>query len=230
MCKKDPNAVVDDYLALLDDSLQVWSETVAALPTERLRKQASTDAFLRAAVGWETFLSDWYVAAINRAPGPFVAAIRKQLEDRAPSTWAPVVTFGFGEHPTVEQVVNALDARGRNVTFRDAADLKQRAASDLGPPYFGVVAALQLRDLRVIDAVKAIRDCLAHRSSASVRTMNACLDALSVKEGSLRKGGQATLRLTGIGKYLHGRRTVQGHRRLVAYHNRLYGLAERLRV
>lgn len=140
MRKKDPNAVVDDY------------------------------AFLRAAVGWETFLSDSFVAAINRAPIPFVAAIRKQLEAQAPSTWVPIVTFCFGEHPTVEQVVNALDARGRNVTFRDAADLRLRAASDLDAPYRGVVASLQSRYLRVIDAVKSIRDCLAHRSSASVRT------------------------------------------------------------
>jgi hypothetical protein len=62
--------------------------------------------------------------------------------------------------------------------------------------------------------------------------MNARLDALLVTEGSLRKGGQARprLRLTGVGKYVHGRRTVQSYRRIVAYHNRLYGLADRLRV
>ena len=41
--------------------------------------------------------------------------------------------------------------------------------------------------------------------------MNGSLE-LSVREGTLRKGGQATVRLTGIGKYLHGRRTIQGHR------------------
>lgn len=230
MRKKDPNGVVDDYVSLVEESEEIWADTVEALASERLRKQASLDAFLRCAVGWETFLSDWYIAAINRSPHQFVNAMRDSCVKQVPPTWSPRIEFGFGDHPTVDHVISALDAGGRNVTFKDGDELKKRAKADLTDPYLSKVQSINVRDLRVIEAVKATRDCLGHRSTASVRTLNERLDALSTAETQLRKGGASTLRLTGIGKYLYGRRSVNGERRIVAYHHRLSGICEKLRV
>jgi len=34
------------------------------------------DGFLNAAIGWESFRSDWHIAAINRDSGPFVGDLQ----------------------------------------------------------------------------------------------------------------------------------------------------------
>jgi hypothetical protein len=198
----DPNDVVSDYRELVDDSLAMWQETVDALKVDRLRKQASIDALLRIAVGWETFLSDWWIAAINRAPTAFSSGPPRQ------------------------------DVRGRpyQVGSQDGKTLTNKAKSQLEGKYQSrITASLKYNDLRVIEATKAIRDCVSHRSSSSVTVMNTALGVVPPVEGALRKG-KTNVTLGGIGKHLYARRNPADDRRIVIYHRRLREIARLLRT
>jgi hypothetical protein len=64
----NPNDEVKAFEAKVDASLDLWVRTQDALQNAdlALRKDVSLDAFLRVAVAWEGFRSDWHLAAINR--------------------------------------------------------------------------------------------------------------------------------------------------------------------
>lgn len=69
--KADPNDVVDDFQRFLGAARLNFASIVGELAGKsKLQKEASIDAFLRAAVGFETFRSDWHIAAITAASSP----------------------------------------------------------------------------------------------------------------------------------------------------------------
>ncbi len=79
MRKQNPNDVVEDFQVLIAASLSTWTQMCAQISGNELRKNASVDALLNAAIGWESFLSDWHIAAINRDSGPFVVDLQARV-------------------------------------------------------------------------------------------------------------------------------------------------------
>lgn len=228
--KRDPNDVIDDYKALLDSSLTTWRATCQQVSTDALRKAASADAFLNAAIGWETFRSDWHIAAINRDSSAFVLDLAERVEQSVAARWPGLrnrVSLSVPVHPSLNLVRDLLDPEGGNISFGERDRWTARVERELADPYRSVILAMSDRDHRLIRAVVAIRDCLTHRSVKASDAMNVALTNLAFADRGLRRN-QQRVRPSGIGAYLFaqaGRR-----RRVELYHQRLRDIAEALAV
>jgi hypothetical protein len=227
--KKDPNDVVDDFGELAKDSLLTWQQMCNQLGDAGLKKNASVDAFLNVVIGWESFLSDWHIAAINRDSSAFTAEaeqwIKRRIAERP--ALAPLLSLAIPKHPDLALVRDLLDPTGRNIALWPKAKWIERATKELVDPYRAKVTAVSDRDHKLIDAAVQVRNCVAHRSRAATVAMNDALVKLSGGDGALRRGARS-VGPAGIGHYLFA--SASGERRVQTYHLRLGEIAETLRV
>jgi hypothetical protein len=228
--KKNPNDVIDDFKDLVSNSLSAWTQMCAQINGNELKKNASVDAFLNAAIGWESFLSDWHIAAINRDSTSFAADLQKRVEDSVSGRWRGLkgrVTLSIPKHPSLDLVRELIDPEGGNISFGGKDKWRDRATRELCDPYRARILALTDRDHRLIRSVVAIRDCVSHRSQKASDAMNDALTQLAAADSALRRT-QARVQPSGIGAYLFA--ATAGGRRVEIYHRRLGDIAEALRV
>lgn len=230
--KRDPNAVVDDFQRLLDESVRTFVVVYKRVNLDGpLSKQLSIDAFMRAAVGWEEFRSDWHIAAINCDASILSGAIRTAAQaalggTRLYSRARRYVAVSLPKHPTLEQVRELVDPSDRNVNF--AEGWVQRASRELASAYRARVVGLTSDDHALIGAVVAIRNCIAYRSPSAITAMN---KALARAPTPLRRGNRR-IRTSGLGSHLWAtpRGANNNDSRVEIYHSRLRDIAERLRI
>ena len=133
--------------------------------------------FHRAYVELESFLSAYFVACINRNAGTFVDSRRSQIEAsvraKYPGTTVDYVAFEPPNHLTVAAVGGLVDGNEQNLTFGSYAQMVDRAQQWLAPEWAAKIVAVPVSRQRVVDAAKAIRNCIAHQSKASFDSMNA---------------------------------------------------------
>jgi hypothetical protein len=228
--KKDPNDVIDDYQELLAISLVDLDSVCLLVDRSDLKKNACVEAFLNAAIGWESFLTDWHIAAINRDSSAFVADLTTKLEQSTENKWPGLkgrINLAIPKHPTLQLVQELVDPEGANISFGDRDKWRSRVERELVDPYKARVVALVAADHQLISTVVAIRNCIVHRSQMASDRMNDELANLRSADKWLRRGEQR-VRPSGIGAYLLA--NAGGARRVLTYHRRLLGIAEHLRV
>lgn len=131
MRKRHPNDVIDSFRVASRTSLLEWtavSQSVEHHPVA-LRGGVSKDAFLRLAVRWEVFRSDWHIAAAardaTRLRMTIAAEVDKALAGRPGlAECRPYVQVGLPVHPTLRQTRRLLDPSGRNVSLSAGASGK----------------------------------------------------------------------------------------------------------
>lgn len=232
MSKRDPNRVLDAFTTELTASLTAWADMNTRLPEAEIGKRVAEDAFLRSAVAWELFLADWHVAAVNRDATAFRQGLLQRYQESLAERWPGLqdfVTVQMPKHPTLTVIKGILDSRGYNVTFTTSARWVERASTELVSPWRDRVTALSTADRSLIDAVGAIRNCLAHRSTSASDAMNNALSSLSVAPDKPLRRDNYRVQPSAIGTYLYAVKT-SGHRRVEIYYRRLAAIAEQLRV
>ena len=240
----DPNSVVYDFEEFLDDSVAQFEQvtkavellTIASAKKLKLHRQVASDALMRAAIGFESFRSDWHVRAINRAPAAFENAVKEQITSEFSKKWgAAGLSAPTVELPplTLNLVQALLDPHGTNVRgLTDPPDVipgrnwKKKAASDLGEPFKSKALSLPNADLLLINALVRIRNAIAHRSASSLSAMNDALARPQMDAALKRDTNKVTV--SGIGAYLGA--TTSGKIRVVRYHERLREIAGKLLV
>jgi hypothetical protein len=232
--KKNPNDVIDDYVELASDSLSTWKDVCAALSSAPLKKRVSADAFLNVAIGWESFVSDWHLAAINRDSSAFAAHLETRAKNRLRGEFPGLVTEGLvrvdlPKHPSLDLVKTLVDPDGANVAMGDRSKWRTRVEAELCDPYKVKVLSLGAGDHKLIGAVVGIRNCLAHRSTRATDTMNDRLSALASRDRDLRPPGDRRVLPSSVGHYLNARVSTW-QARVEVYHQRLAEIAEQLRV
>lgn len=232
MSKRDPNRVIDSFKAELAASLLAWGGMNTRMPESEIGKRIAEDAFLRSAVAWELFLGDWHVAAVNRDATVFRQDLLQRYQASLAERWPGLqgfVTVQMPKHPTLRVIKDILDNRGYNVTFTTSANWVERTSKELVSPWRDRVTALSTADRSLIDAVGAIRNCLAHRSVSASDAMNKALSSLSVAPDKPLRRDNYRVQPSAIGTYLYAVKTA-GTRRVEIYHRRLSAVAEQLRV
>ena len=136
-------------------------------------------SFLSASVLLEGYVSDLFVAYINKKSGPFVSSLTSQMRIEADDDLAkrakPLATVDIASHLTLEKIRNILDPKGWNVTFSTSADMKAKAGIWLDLPYKTYFTGISANHCALLEATKAIRNYLAHRSSKSRQSMQDAL-------------------------------------------------------
>lgn len=179
MRKMDPKGVRGDFDDAVADVGQALGDVVAANVTQKTRKLVAESSFLSAAVLWEGFVSDIFVAYVNRDFSAYSRHAQAQLKQHAESKWGADVVrsvdLDLKSHIKADRVRQLLDNRGFNVTFKSSDDMVARASDWLAARYANRFGALAASDKASIDASSAIRNYLAHRSKSSKARMDTAL-------------------------------------------------------
>lgn len=229
--KVDPNDIIEDFRADLERVRLILSDLIDLIDKDRLLKEIALDTFLRAAVSFETFRSDWHIAAINRDPTVFEKTLSKSLRGtvaggRDYRGAADFIELAIGKNPSIAVIRAIVDPLGRNVAFGNTDEWVKRAKRELAPRYVARVKALTDQDMTIVTAVIATRNCIAHRSSGSVREMNAALQRLPA--GLRRPINDVSVK--GIGAYLWASPPGQGAARATRFLGELGRVATVLQV
>lgn len=229
--KRDPNDEVSHFVAAIGSSLDLWERTQSALECSDLdlRKVASLDAFVRAAVEWEGFRSRWHIAAINRDSTAYRADLerrfRESMKGRGFGELVPFVHVALPAQLSVATVQRLLDPLGRNISFGDK--WTDRARQELAGQYAAKVQSLPPADLLLVAACENIRNAIVHRSPSSVNEMNTALVVLDpAVDVDLVRTNKVSA--TGIAAYLHAQ--PHAERRVEVWHRRLRDVAGKLRI
>lgn len=234
MNKADPNDVVDAFTTATTSSRADWATINGLLATEpiRLRRRVAADAFLSLAVSWETFISAWLVAAVNKNATQAVATLSTRLQDHAvtalrlpPSHVA--TTLITQSHFNLTSVRQVLDPDDYNIVLREHKELKKYADSWLSPPYHGVLAGVTAFQFKPALVTRLVRNALAHQSDAALKAAND-ETARSTVPVALRRTGPRRLSADGWRAYLLA--PHHGQPRIEILHDELIKLADQLVV
>ena len=210
----------DSYIATLDNAEATWAEVKR---TER-RKAAAEDIFLRMVVGWEEFVSDWFIGALNHDATRYKANQEQKLAEwlrnaidqseyaRFADCFRPPKLTAIDRYPPVATVRRLLDPDEKNIEFRTFQHLLKRSTDCHASKFISRIAGLKaFGGDEIIDAALAIRNVLAHRSTKALRTMNERVAAFSHYPALQKK----IMSKDGIGTYLAARTPAGMTRRFV---------------
>jgi hypothetical protein len=204
------------------------------------RDRQVEDAFFRAAVGLEAFLSEWLTRCLSfdashlqqRADQEFSTWLRKQVNALEGPTGrrfrayvrGHTMALAIPRRPTLTEALQLFGSAGDVVGVTGAKDLEKKARDNLTQTYAVRAMRLTARQRAVVDATKKVRNSIAHGSSTAVSAMNDALRNNSLP-ASLRRGSYGVAR-SGIGRYLSARPSDQ--RRYAIFFNELARAADDL--
>ena len=183
MNKLSPEDVANKFEAEVTRLIDYYSRSVAALtgsPTEKSDTSLLAEhVFLSAAISFEGALSDIFFAYTNIDSSAFVAkkeSLVKELVKKEYGSWyADKINFGTVKHINAGDLYPLLDPNGHNITFYDGRKMVDRAEKNLIPAHAAKYKALNNSQVKLMNAAKFIRNCIAHRSDSSYEAM---MDAL----------------------------------------------------
>ena len=226
MRKSNPQNVRDDFAAGLADIASFYATAHAAISRDRDRTFLAESTLISTAVLWEGYVSDLFLAYINRDAGHFAEHLQNALNEalegkprRILDTFGPVT---IPAHLTKAVIEELMDPRGSNLTFRNSEELRDGAARYLTPAHRAGIEGLNDQDQKTIDALIAVRNHLAHRSGQSHNTMNQVLALGALHPTGLQRGVR-NLHL--VGPWLKARPTPQQSTRVEIFLARIGAIA-----
>lgn len=193
MRKISPENVRDDFRAQLTDLSAFYTTGFASFSTEAAQSTFTEQSLLAAAVTWEGFVSDMFIAYINRDATRFKEHLRSSFEEHLKTGRTPknvFDTFGkltFPDHLTKAQVQALADNAGNNITFSNFDLLEQKAGTWLVAAHAGRFTGLSAQQKAVVDSLIALRNHIAHRSQRSLDAMNDTLAKGALHQTGLRR-------------------------------------------
>lgn len=234
MRKRDPDTVVDRFVEEADMAARDVATVLDALRAGgvdiRLRQLTAQDIFLRVAVRFEVFKSDWFIAAVNREPTQFRVHLTESARKRVRSgadlkPLADHIEVRLPAHPTLSEVDDLLNPHGWNVSAATATEFKDLANSVLDGDYLLRARTIGARNQSTIDTITALRNLIVHHSPASQLRWEAAF--IAATNGDLRKP-QTPPTASEIPGFLHS--PGSDKRRAVVLVVRMVKVAEHLRA
>ncbi|MBO8163908.1 MAG: hypothetical protein H0Z34_09370 [Brevibacillus sp.] len=188
----------------------------------------SEQTFFNLGVKWERFVNDIFLAYINTNSTQFNQYIREQalkIAEEQFSRYAfEYTSINLPKHLSLKKLEEYIG--GFNISYKKSKDLIAKARNYLVHSDAIKFARLTEDDRNLLDALKAIRNYIAHMSRSSSDSMNR---ALLIVEGPQNLGlGINCKRVINVGFYLRGK-TPSGKRRITVYYERIYEIAEKLK-
>jgi hypothetical protein len=205
MRKISPQGVKDDFLQQLQSLGAFHAAGMSSFPTDADQSTLTEHSLLAAAVTWESFVSDMFVALINRDATRFKQHLQASFDAHLATGATPKAVFdkfgsiAFPTHLTKADVSALADAVGNNITFPNFKELEKGAKKWLISAHAVQFTSLTSQQKAIVNAVIALRNHIAHRSQRSLDAMN---DALA--KGALQPTGIKRLnnRFYNVGAWL----------------------------
>src|ERR1043165_5204794 len=233
MRKSDPSKICSNFIQEIERLKAFLDETYELYNTSNRKDKHQSEicelAFYRAYVEFESFLSDYFIAAINRKHGKFYATaqtkVKQSIESKFGTFLKDKLKFESVKNLTLLQVETLIDSDGKNLTFKTSEEIENRAIDYLENPFANRVKSVDSCTLVIIDAARSIRNCIAHKSKSSFGEMNTqlknldqsvCSNQLNTKINSTRNIG-AYLKI----KISSGKRIDEYFKAFIGYANHL---------
>lgn len=209
MKKINPKDVADDFEVEIIKLIDYYTRSASALAGFQTEKSDTSllaeHVFLAAAISFEGALSDLYFAYTNINSSVFInkkETLVKDLIKREFGEWyADKYNLGTIKHIKASELYPLLDPYGHNITFYDGKKMVEKAEKNLIQAHVAKYKSLNNSQIKLINAVKFIRNCIAHRSESSYEAMTDALLKLlssSFKELGRKKDKQVNI----VGAYL----------------------------
>jgi hypothetical protein len=182
MRKINPADICDDFRDEITTLETFLNDLWSVASSSRDRSFLAELVFHRAYVAVESFLSAWIIGAINRDSSQFISyrtnSITQSVTGKFSAWDASQLTYTPPAHIAVADLQPLVDPDGWNVTFKSYDKLKVKCADWLAASYRNKVDGVPTQRQNVIDAAKAIRNCISHQSQSSFAEMNEQLSGL----------------------------------------------------
>jgi hypothetical protein len=225
MRKVDPADVRADFHAEATALIDYFGRLSDGAAQGDLSRLAET-TFLSAFVAFERFLSDLFLAYLNRHFASFrndlEVRVRQSVQGRYGQWTGTQVRLNTVQHVSLADLERIVDPDGRNLTFSSAQDIQTKAETWLLTAHRSRIATLTAHDRRLIDTARAIRNFIAHQSKSAKAEMNQHLATVAqgIHNRNLGRGGNE---VHAIGSFLKAE--LSGQRRVVGYATRLRDLS-----
>lgn len=238
MRKVRPQDVLADFISEVDKALSHYERILVALKGSQNEQLditiMSRNLFHSVFVDFECFVSDLFVSYLNRDfsqyQATFEGVVKKAAKGSKVSPWLiSRISFDSPKHMKLEELADAIDPLGWNLTFKDCDQMKLRAKDWLVDPYRAKVESLNDENSNLIDTARSIRNWIAHQSTGSGIIMNDMLKDIDQGPGtSNHELGRGVKEISNIGFFLKSQNN--GERRVQAYSRRLKEAARNLTV
>jgi len=220
--KISPNGVRDDFRSQLTAITAFYDAGLAAFGGDEHRSTLTEQSLLAVAVAWEGFVSDMFIAFINRDPTRFKQHLRDSFTEHLHTADKPKRVFeaygslDFPVHLKKADVQALADNVGSNITFPSFDKLEDKAGTWLIAAHEAKFAGLTPQQKAVVNAVIALRNHVAHRSQRSHDAMNEVLAVGALHPTGIRRAGNkfhnvgAWLKATPVGQAQARFRTILG--------------------
>lgn len=182
--KADPNGVVASFEKRTNSALADWRAIDSAVRAHAvkgdallLRRRAAGDSLLALYGSWESFVSSWITAAVNRDPSAAASNLADKLTEHAKTKLGvPENVLSQSllatSHLNLAAVRQILDARGFNIAVRDYKELQRYANGWLAGPYASAVQSINAYALMPAVVARVVRNAIAHESEAALADAN----------------------------------------------------------
>ncbi|WP_439865643.1 hypothetical protein ACTAB9_17415 [Pseudomonas syringae] len=237
MRKVRPQDVLSSYVTQVDQALAHYERVVAALkgtPNVKLDTTLMSRGLLHTVfVDFECFISDLFVAYLNRDfsqyQSTFENSVRQAAAQKHSSWLSNRITFNRPAHMKLDEIADAIDPTGWNMTFKSCSMMKDKARLWLAAPYAAKITSLDSEDENLVDTARALRNWIAHQSDGSGAIMNTMLADIEKGPGtSNHELGRGVNEIASVGAFLKSQ--VNGHSRAQIYARRLKEVANNLTI
>lgn len=183
MNKKRPNEIRQQYSQEADNLVAFFIDTASGIAGSQHEKRNLTTlcelVFLNSYVAFETFLSDLFLAYINKKSITYQNSqekkIKKLIGEQFGEWYEQRTSLHKASHLSANEVENLLDPKGYNLTFSRSSDIRRLAAKWLDQDFKQNIFMLSQEDLQFIDCCREIRNAISHKSKRSFDSMNTLL-------------------------------------------------------
>lgn len=228
MRKISPAGVKADFEAQLLALDAFYEEGLIAFATDSHKSIHTEHTLLAAAVAWEGFVSDMFIAYINRSSTRFIKHLEDSFEAHLKEAKTPKKVFeefgslSFPQHLSKKRVHTLANSFGNNITFPNFEELEERAKTLLNTENAQKFAGLSAQQKAVVNALIALRNHIAHRSERSLDAMNDALSKGALHPTGIKRTGN---KFHNVGAWLKAVPPGRDSSRIKTIFQTLYGIA-----
>lgn len=133
-----PEPIRDDFIDAISDVKATYNAAAASSMEDKSKKLVAEYSVVAAAVLWEGYISDLFVAYLNKDSSKFVdhltPLISLEAEDDIAKRAIAHASVKLKKHFTVADLHSILGSKDYNITFPSPAKLKEAAGKYLAAP------------------------------------------------------------------------------------------------
>lgn len=222
MRTQDSANIRTDFESAIADVETAVAASEQSVAADAAKKLIAEYAFVSMATLFEGFVSDLFVAYINRNSQRFrdhlLNLVSLEADDAYAKRAVPFVEKSM-PHLAVDHIRSILDSRGYNITFPTTVQMKESAGTWLSDADKACFIGTTPQECSIIDLTKAIRNFLAHRSQSADTTMQAAL----VSAGLPAELRRAINNVADVGVYLRAIQNGDSRLRFLIQQLRAFG-------